>query len=218
MKYRLLKEAALRELMNEDKILKEWSSDVEMPDLHAEYDEYNARRSKIPADTDEAEKDPFFNWAPPGIKARNIDNVYATGKQQKQFYALVQNANAKFDEIKQKFRSAYKKAISIVFNDEKFKRSWSSWYDLYMDLFEEMRDDMMKLYLHKGDLIDKYEDEFDICQWVAHAYVDYREGDEYAFDRYWKEFSSRIDKARDRYLRTSRNKLRKSFGWPQIDD
>ena len=211
MKYKVLKEAALRELMNEDKMLKEWSSDVEMPDLHAEWDEHNARRSEVPADTDKAEKDPFFNWAPPGIKARNIDNVYATDKQQKQFDALEPDANAKFDEIKQKIRSVYEKAVSIVFNDENFKRL--NEYDAYNYLGDKMKDDAKKVYPYMGEIFGEYTDEINIMWWVYETYRNYCEGDEYAFDKCWKELSSCIDKERDRYLRTSRNKVRKSFGW-----
>lgn len=218
MKYKVLKEAALRELMNEDTQLNEWSSDVEMPYLHAEWDKYNARRSEVPADSDETEKDPFFNWSPDGIKNHNIDNVYATDNQQKQFDDNEFGVNEKFDKIKAEIKRVFFKGAHIMLSDKRLKELFSGPTDYYGTEFsrrfkEKMGDDLHSVYDYMSQVFGEYTDEINMEWWILETYAQYHDGDEQAFEKAWKELSSYIERAREDNLRASKNKLRKSFGW-----
>lgn len=218
----MIVESALREL-------NEWSSDIEMPELHARIDKENAERRERYGQYEE-DDDSFFDWRPDGYRSPiNSDTtIYATDKQQRKLDDVGPNVDKKFETLKRTIKRFFDEGANVLLNDEKFIDSHIN-FDKYEQEYRETHDENSPYWYNPLDKISrkafpymekvysKYTDEAWLSWWLLEYCVDYigKNPEEVRrhLDMAWREISRHIDACREYAKKEEMAKARKSIGW-----
>lgn len=196
--------------------LNEWSSDIEMPEMHAEIDRENEeRRKRAEYWKEDGAKEGWEHYKSPLADA--YESATLTDRQQNILNDKLDEVNRRYNKIESDVKHLFALGMHTVLRDKKYKELenlpeqkingvWTApALEYLVQKFDKEDQSCMKVF---GEM-----DEGEILWWVLETYGNYENGDEGAFAKTWKQMRAWITRARKRELQKVKDEILRSFGW-----